>query len=105
MKSNSRFGKAVVSESCMKGYGSPKNFDLNLGNETISAVQGERDEEDDEDDDNRRDFPRSRAFSRTARDEIEGLLRSLPKGEPLSVRIQATFDAIIGSSIMEKNVF
>lgn len=107
---NCRFGKAVASESCMKEYASPKSFDMSLGNETICAGQGEQDEdEEDEDGGSVRAFAQrdrqSVAWSRGTRDEVEFMLRSLPNGEPLSVRIQATFNSIIANSIMEKNVF
>ena len=94
----------------MKEYASPKNFGMNLGNETICARQREQDE--DEEDENggsaRAFFNRDRksvSLSRASRDEVECMLRSLPNGEPLSVRIQATFNSIIANSIMEKNVF
>ena len=107
---NCRFGKAVVYELCMKEYSSPKSFGMSLGNETICAGQGKQDEDDeDEDGGNGRAFVqrdrKSVALSRATRDEVECMLRSLPNGEPLSVRIQATFNSIIANSIMEKNVF
>lgn len=110
MRTNYRFGKAVVSESCMKEYASPKSFGMSLGNETICAGQGEPNEDDeDEDGGSGRAFAqrdrKSGTLSRASRDEVECMLRSLPNGEPLSVRIQATFNSIITNSIMERNVF
>ena len=94
----------------MKEYASPKCLGMSLGNETVCAGQGDHDDDDEEEDagSGRAVIARDKTsftLSRSTRDEVECMLLSLPDGEPLSVRIQATLNSIIANSIMEKNVF
>jgi hypothetical protein len=107
-----QYGKICVSESCMQGYASPKNFDMSLGNETLDA-EGDMDEEDDDDREGSKSRPKGKNDSGIQRissrkknkNEMESMLRQLPLGDPLSVRIQAAFNAIIANSLLEKNAF
>ncbi len=101
-----QYGKTCVSESCLQGYASPKNFDMTLGNETLEKDENEEDEGDSEEGPgSTRKHGAHQRISHGMRDEVDALLRHLPSKEPLSVRIQATFNAIIANSILEKRAF
>lgn len=77
-----QYGKICVSESCMKGYASPKNFDMSVGHEEALAVMGE-----------------------STKEEVRQVLQQLPQGEPLAAKIQATFATILSNSLLVNNAF
>ena len=86
-----QYGKISVSESCLKGYSSPKNFDMSLACDDGKGEGGAKSKDKD--------------GQRDSKEEMRHLLRQMSTGDPLPAKIQETFEAILENSVMDKKEF
>ena len=84
-----QYGKIVVSEQCFHSYPSPKNFDLSEESRELTLPTAS------ESGDDKKEVMR----------ELAGKLQRLEVRSPRTELVQRTFEEILGTAVLEKNLF